>query len=290
VIVTDRKILTTGFSKDVHAKIPHIHGPQYKEHKFDAFELSHIPAVFKIADFERIAKDYHVDQIRASIVANDFYDNFIRAFKEKKGSWVVVDGQHRLAALWLLHKYYNLKTYPITVIEYDEKDARNIYRKLNSTKALTVANWIKSYDNHVIPFFDELRDILSHDDGTHLWDFAGATYALNFAKTGAKGLNRAQTIHVINKVNDADITFIKEFVKALKLSMPNRTKGQQFRPTFIRPVFAVAYRYKLSFLEIERLITYGMHTEEILKNLDNLSKASYEEQVRLFTLGVKTHN
>ena len=35
-------------------------------------------------------------------------------------------------------------------------------------------------------------------------------------------------------------------------------------------------------------LVYGMHNEQILKNLDNGSKASYEDQVRLFTLGVKT--
>jgi len=279
-----------GFQHAVAKQIPSIRAPHYTLHKFDNFELKNIPAFFKIADFERIKQDYHVDQIRASIVKNEFYDNLIRCYKGKDGSWTVLDGQHRLAALWLLHKWYGLQRYDLIVVEYTKGNERVIYRKQNSAKPLTIANWVKSYDNHLIPFFNDLRDILSHDDGDKLWEFSSAIYCLVFAKTGTKSFHKTGTEAIVAAATETDTKFIRDFVHALQTSMPTKVRGNQFRPAFIRPCFAVAYRYHMNWLEIDKLITFGLHSDEIIKNLDNTSKATFEEQVRLFILGLPSQS
>ncbi len=271
----------------VQSKIPHIKSPWLKIHELPNFELKAIWAKFRIANFERIASEYHTDMIRGVIVDNKFYDPFIRGYKAKDGVFVVVDGQHRLASLWVLHKYYGLKQYSLHFIEYNEKDARQIYRGLNAGKALTLKNVLKSYDEGRHKFFNDLGDILSHDDGTREWSFAEALGCLAWVKGGTKNLGRLYIDKVLDSVTDWDIKFIREFVKGLKLTMPSKSRGTQHRPPFIKPCFAIAYTYNLHFLKISNLIYYGLGLADIEARLDTASKAGFVQLQAMFDEGVK---
>lgn len=279
-----------GFAKaaldELKGKIPKIHPMEMKIHELKHFKLSNMWAIFKIADFERTASDYHIDDIRLSIVNNTFPDSFVRGFIDKKGFKVILDGQHRLKALWFLAKYYGLEYYDLYFIEYSEANARENYRSLNSGKTLNMKNVLKSYDEQQHPFFVELKDILSHDDNTREWSFAEALGALTYAKTGNRSMGRRRVEKMFECVTGDDIKFVREYVKALTLTMPQKTRGTQYRPAFSKPCFAVSYRYKLNYLEITNLIYYGLGHELIEAHLDINSKAGYEELVRLFTDGL----
>jgi len=272
--------------QDYLAKIPYIKSIPIDIHKLKSFKLANMWAIFKIADFERITSEYHTDEIRTAIVNNKFYDPFVRGYIDKKGFNVIVDGQHRLAALWFLAKYYGLKEYDLNFLEYSEKDAREIYRGLNAGKPLNLKNILKSYDEGGHPFFIQLKDILSHDDNTRDWSFAESLSCLAFAKTGNKGLGKQTLKVMLEAVTDFDINFIREYTKALKMTMPTKQRGQQFRPAFIKPNFAAAYKYNLNFLEITNLIYFGLGRDEIEAHLDTNSKAAYVEITGLFVKGI----
>jgi len=268
------------------ARIPYVKSVPIEIHKLKAFKLANLWAIFKIADFERITSEFHTDEIRTAIIHNKFFDPFVRGYVDKKGFNVIVDGQHRLAALWFLAKYYGLKEYDLYFLEYSVGDAREIYRGLNSGKALNLKNVLKSYDEGGHPFFNQLKDILSHDDNTRDWAYAEALACLAFAKTGNKGLGKQTIKAVLETVTDFDITFIREYTKALKMTMPTKERGQQFRPAFIKPNFAAAYKYNLNFLEITNLIYFGLGRASIEAHLDTNSKAAYVEITNLFIAGI----
>jgi len=279
-------IVATNIAR-VQAKIPNIKSPSLQIHSLPNFPLKNIWAKFRIADFERIASEYHTDMIRGVIVDNKFYDPFIRGYKSKDNVFVVTDGQHRLASLWVLHKYYGLQTYNLYFIEYNEKEARQIYRGLNAGKSLTLKNVLKSYDEGRHEFFNKLGDILSHDDGTREWSFAEALGCIAWVKSRTKAMGRQELVKVLDSVTEWDIKFVREFVKGLKLTMPSKSRGVQHRPPFVKTCFAVAYTYNLHFLKISNLIYYGLGLADIESRLDTNSRAGFEQLQAMFEEGVK---
>lgn len=272
--------------EEFRAKVSGIVSPKIRVQKLDNFLLEKIPALFKIPDWERIKADHHVDQIKKAIAENHFYDPYIRVFRTVDKHLMVIDGQHRLAALWLLHRYYNLKTYDLVLLEYQEDDAVEIYRRLNAGKPLSLKNYVKTFDNGQDPFFNQLRDILSHDDCNNFWDFASALKCLYFAKTGGKNAGKGILQKVLLDVKQEDIDFVREFVKGIKLTMTNKQRGQQFKPAFLKPCFAVAYQYKLNMLEICKLIDFGLTHKDIIDHIDVNTKPNYADQVNRFKIGV----
>ncbi len=118
--------------------------------------------MFVPAIFQRKHSIAHVNRIVQSIINNTFYDNTIRCVKLSKEKYEVIDGQHRLKALWILHKQYGIKHYNLVMQYFKSDEAREVFRKINSGKKLTTMDYLKTLDDGKYKFFDELRDFATH--------------------------------------------------------------------------------------------------------------------------------
>ncbi len=251
-----------------------------------AMKLSQIPVIFKIADFERIKADKHIRDIARSIVDNTFFDPVIRVIK-RRDDWYVIDGQHRLAALYLLFKDFGLETYDLIVLEYPEQNARTIYRKNNLTKPLNLSHHLKAIDTKRQPFFNELREFLSHNDNSKLLTFAEIIRCHNYAATGIKGLN-VPLEDIVAGVTEQDIEHIVSFVRGMTNTMPTKQKGDQFRMSFMMSCYYASYKKKLNQVEIGNLILKGLKNTKIINSLGHNTKADLELRTQLFYQEVAT--
>lgn len=251
--------------------ISSVKSPQISIKHWKNFKLNEIPVIFKIAEFERVKADGHIRKITKSIVENQFFDNVIRVIK-KNNDWYVIDGQHRLAALYVLYKDFGLETYDLIIIEYPTTNGRIIYRKNNLGKSLSVAHHLKAIDNNTIPFFNDLREFLTHDDNNRILTYAEMARCHNYATTGLKSIN-IPLEDVVMSFTPEDIEQVKSFIRGLLNTMPTREKGNQFRMSFMMSVYSVAYSRKLNQVEITNLIMKGLKDKEIIDSLPHIGKA-----------------
>lgn len=259
----------------------HIESPKYKILNLKNFPLNQIPTYFKIADFERKKTATHISKIIRSIKENKFYDNVIRVIK-KAGLVYVVDGQHRLAALYNLHQMTGLPTYDLIVIEYETSESRDVYRKINIGMRLGVAHHLKAIDDGSIPFFNELRDVLSHESIISKLTFKEAIDCLSFTKFHYKSIAVWNLEKVLSSITKGDIEFIRVFADAMIRNTPTRLRGIIFRPMFIKPLFAACYRKKLNILGVLRMIDFGKSNKSITDTLADISTANYNRVTSIF--------
>jgi len=267
---------------ELKQKLKHIQYPQYTIHEFPRFSLFLIPQKFHIPEFERVKIERHIERIKTSIINNQFFDVVIRVVPHKDGAWHVIDGQHRLAALYTLHTQWGLEEYPLIVIEYAESCARNVYRRVNVGKQLAIAAHLKAIDDKRHKFFNELRDLICHDESSKILSFAEILNCLHVAKTGSRFLGIDQLDKAVSEVKDFDIEFSKGFVRAMEDSNPTKQKGIQFKPLFLRACFKICYLKKLNRVEIGNVISSGITNKEILDRIDTFNKANMEELEKLF--------
>lgn len=265
----------------IRTDIQNIRTPKFKIVEMRNYDLSKITHDFEIADFERAKSSHHIKQIRASIVNNQFFDNVIRTVLHN-GKRVVIDGQHRLAALYLLHKDSGLLRYDLVIVEYDEDQSRTVYRKINCGKRLSVKNQMKALDNNRIPFFNKLRDILCHDDGSKPWSFKEALECHFYSIGKARSLAAADIESALMTVSNDDIEFIRKFEYALGVTSPTKTRGLQFRPLFVKNTYAAASQLGLGRTQIISLIENGIKDKQLTDRLDNFSAANYRETYEIF--------
>lgn len=261
-----------------------IRPPAYKLHELKNFDLSKIPVYFRIADFERFKTDHHVNEIITAIRANKFHGLVLEAYLDSKKRWVIVDGQYRLAALYCLNRDYGLAAYDLVIYEILEKNAIATYRYNNMGKRLNVANHLKAIEKTRIfnDFFDGLSDILCHDDGRRDLSYSEVLTAHYYATTGMKSLAVRTLEYALNAVTKDDVKFIRTYQNAILRTMPTRTKGDQFRPMFMRCSFSAAHSTGLNSAEIVSLIEWGLHNKDIIESLDNVGKGVYVIITRKF--------
>jgi len=84
------------------------------------YQLKNLKNDFGIPEFQRKTSSEHINRMVKAILTNQFYDNVIRFYKDKKGKKQLLDGQQRIAALWIAHTRNKLQNYNLLLGEYDE--------------------------------------------------------------------------------------------------------------------------------------------------------------------------
>jgi len=103
-----------------------------------------IPKFFEATDYQRVLNRLHTYRIVESIVNNTFYDNTIRVLKIGTNKYKIIDGQHRLSALWILHTQYGVQTYDLALQIFPEQEQREVFRKINAGKGLKPQDILKN--------------------------------------------------------------------------------------------------------------------------------------------------
>jgi len=151
----------------------------------DEFDLTKLEKTFRPANFERRVSTGKVHKIADAIMQSKFIDNVIRVVSAPSGSSVkyeVIDGQHRLEALRYSREYYGLENYDLVVFCYTGGEQREIYRRLNLGKPLTLSDHLKALDTGRVPFFNELKDHCDHYSPIKL-KYATVLNWLHYAKS-----------------------------------------------------------------------------------------------------------
>ncbi len=171
------------------------------------FDLVKIHEKFVIPDFQRELNSKHTGRCLEAIIQNDFFDNVVQCGKLKDGTYEVYNGQHRLAALWRAHTEFGLDKYDIVLQIFPVDLGRRVFYRNNLGKPLTMQNRTKTFDDKKMPFFNRLRDLLSHNVSNDKTSYSNMLNALKYAKTQ---FPRPVEAHKIEQ-------FLKEITKGDKI-------------------------------------------------------------------------
>jgi hypothetical protein len=137
--------------------------PEAKIVTLQDFDLTKIEDYFQFAVFERKVSTNKSHSIAHAIIENRFTDNVLRCVV---GSGVakydVIDGQHRIEGLRYARDNFGLENYDLVLFVYTGGNQREIYRRLNLGKPLTLSDHLKALDTGKIRFFNELRSACDH--------------------------------------------------------------------------------------------------------------------------------
>jgi len=170
------------------------------------FKLASIPAIFEPSSYQRSLNTPHTYRIVSSIVNNTFYDNTLRVVKIGKNRYSVIDGQHRLAALWILHNQYDVQTYDLAVQIFDNDEQREVFRKINSGKTLTHGDILKSYATGDIKFFDELKEYAQHNKVSSSPAYIVAFQAIWFSRGNRRAAKPSAFKEILDSITSDEIT------------------------------------------------------------------------------------
>ena len=194
-----------------------INSPDVKWLAMENFLLRDIPTKFVMADFQRNQNRRHVYKIVEAIVNNKFYDPIIRCVRLKNGKYEVIDGQHRLKALWILHQKYNIRQYTIIMQLFKNEDNREIFRRINAGKPLTVANHLKTYDTGKYAFFEDLRTCATHSVSKISNSYINLLNAINYVQTGkTRSLNAPMLEDSLDNIHADEIAHAYRIAVAQK--------------------------------------------------------------------------
>ena len=230
------------------------------------FSLSEIPKKFVLADFQRKQNTAHVYRIVESIVNNKFYDNIIRCVRLKNKQYEVIDGQHRLKALWILHKQYGVMEYTIVMQLFNTDEAREVFRKINSGKKLTTADHLKTLDDGTFTFFDDLRGVCTHTANKTMNTYINAVNALFYAMTHvSRPVKPYQLEDVLESFTSDDIAHVYRISVAMKKVYDKTMTPRVFNLNLAKSVLRLGYEHNLTSNEYVRLLTEILRSNEIMQ-------------------------
>jgi hypothetical protein len=235
----------------------------------EQFDLSKISIFFHVADFERKTSNIHINRIVNAILENKFFDNIVRVIKNPKGGFEVIDGQHRLAALWICHTEHALKHYDLVLQIFKDEKARTVYRKINMGKPLLAHDHTRALDDGSIPFFNECRKYLSHKRTDKKGSFVEMLSAIYYAKNNVPLPASAQRLEsILAQISDYDIKKVNQMCESLYLESPLIRDSMYFRPIIARNVFKIMYEYDLDIIDTCSILNKAVVNEKIKWRLD----------------------
>ena len=221
------------------------------------FKLEEIPRTFEPTDYQRVINKRHTYQIVQSIVNNTFYDNTIRIVKSGEHIFHVIDGQHRLAALWILHTQYGLEKYDLSVQIFKAHEQREVYRKINSGRGLTPANILKTYDLPGVTFFEELRDYATHNKSVRKVSFLGLLQCIHYSRGKTKVTGPDTFERFLKEITSDELAHTVRISKATTEVYSILQSSRIFQDSFLRMIFCIGVEnnfmtdeYKKSFLKL----------------------------------------
>ena len=242
-------------------EVKKIYPPNCKWFTMDNFDLSKIPIMFVPAPFQRKYSTVHVYRIVESIINNTFYDNTIRCVKLPNGKYEVIDGQHRLKALWILHKQYGIKHYSIVMQYFKSIEAREVFRKINSGRKLTTMDYLKTLDDGKYPFFDELREYATHKISKIYVSYLKLLNAVNYLRNRTP---RALSMHSLEDMLDTlqsdEIAHMYRIAKVTCAAHSKYQTDRVFSKSIILPLYVIGYTNNYSQNE------YSKHLEKIISD------------------------
>jgi len=234
--------------------------PEAKITVLKKFDLAGIEETFQYASFERRISKHKVHTIAQAMMDNKFTDNVFRVISGNSAKFEVLDGQHRIEGLRYARDEFGLQTYDLIIFCYLGGNRREIYRRLNLGKPLTLADHLKGIDDGKNRFFNSLRGECDHYRTPDKMSYQNVINCLHYSKsTSIRAIRPLAIDDFISGITQQDIGTVKRFISILKQVATNQD-SLFYHYTLLRNYFRIFYENKLS-------------SEEMIKLADVLKRA-----------------
>ena len=225
------------------------------------FDLNKIEEYFEYAKFERRISKQKTHKIAYAILDNKFTDNVLRVVAGNNAKYEVLDGQHRIEGIKYARDWHGLANYDLVLFIYmDGNNRREIYRRLNLGKPLTLADHLKALDNGKSKFFNSLREECDHYNSVGKIQYRTAINCLHYSKsTSIRAIRPLAIDDFITGITERDIGVIKRFIPILQ-QLATNPDSLFYHYTVLRNFFRIFYENNLS-------------TDDMLKLGDVMKKA-----------------
>ncbi len=246
------------------------------------FDLSQIFELFEGATFQRRIYASHVKQLKKAILNDILLDNIITVFKLDNEKYSVIDGQHRLQALWHLYKEGKKKSHIIILRVVKAKsysEARDIYLQLNSGKNLTLNDILKTYDDGSIYYFNKLRTVANHYPSSISLSYAQILAILWYSSKKDTSIERKELQNTLTKIEEFEVIRLFDYVNYLYAVVGRNTKHSLYKANVIRPLGRFYWELFEKFNQKKwiRLITI-LSNDQTIRNMSgsNRTQEAYE--------------
>lgn len=206
------------------------------------FDLSKIEETFQYADFERRISKQKVHKIAHAVLDNKFTDNVLRLVPSTGPvKYDVIDGQHRIEGLRYARDYLGLGTYDLVLFVYIGGNSREIYRRLNLGKPLTLSDHLKALDSGSTRFFNDLREYCDHYTKGSKLRYSTVINCLHYAKsTSIRSVRPLAIDDFILSITTRDLVIIKKFIPIL-YQVATNPDSIFYHYTIMRNFFRIYY-------------------------------------------------
>ena len=238
--------------------------PEAKVVVLKNFDLDKIEEYFEYANFERRISKHKVHMIANAMMANKFTDNVLRVCSGNKlADYEVLDGQHRVEGLRYARDNFGLANYDLVLMNYQGGNRREIYRRLNLGKPLTLADHLKALDNGKQLFFNDMREYCDHYKSGGKVAFRTAINCLHYAKsTSIRPLRPLNLDDFIKGITERDIKIMQMYYKLLPQIATN-PDSLFYHYTLMRNFFRIYYENKTSDEKMIQLGDILIHSSKI---------------------------
>ena len=221
--------------------------PEAKITNLKNFDLTKIEETFQYASFERRISKQKVHTIAQAMMDNKFTDNVLRVVTSSSSAkYEVLDGQHRIEGLRYARDEFGLQTYDLIIFCYLGGNRREIYRRLNLGKPLTLADHLKGIDDGKNTFFNSLREECDHYRTPGKMSYQNVINCLHYAKsTSIRAIRPLAIDDFITGTSTQDIATVKRFIPILRQVATN-PDSLFYHYTLLRNYFRIFYENKLS--------------------------------------------
>lgn len=211
------------------------------------FDLTKVEETFQYASYERRVSKHKVHKIAHAIIENKFTDNVLRVVDSPGPvKYDVVDGQHRLEGLKYARDYWGLASYDLVIFVYLGGNQREIYRRLNLGKPLTLSDHLKALDNGKSKFFNSLREYCTHYTKGGKMRYATIINCLHYAKsTSIRPVRPLSIDDFILSITLREIVIVKKFIPILQQIATN-PDSSFYRYTIMRNFFRVYFENEIA--------------------------------------------
>jgi hypothetical protein len=200
---------------------------------------------FSIIDFERRLYEKHMSRIKTAIQGDRLYDKIITVVKIGD-KFKILDGQHRFVAYCeLLDEGIDVAfMIYLRIVELEGAEKlEDVYIALDSAKALTSRDRLKSFENSNPKFFEGLKAFCYHYPTKGHIDYYSILSAIYYGKFGAR-MHTLALKTTIDSVTDDDIAISGYILSNIFTLIGRDTTNIYFKHQILRTLFRIVYTNK----------------------------------------------
>lgn len=249
--------------------------PESKVVTLNNFDLKKIEDTFEYADFERRISKRKVHMIANAMMDNKFTDNVLRVCSgNKSADYEVLDGQHRVEGLRYARDNFGLQNYDLILMSYQGGNRREIYRRLNLGKPLTLTDHLKALDNGKQRFFNELRNYCDHYKTPGKVAYRSIINCLYYSKsTSIRALRPLAIDDFIKTITMRDLQVTQSFLKLLPQIATN-PDSIFYHYTLLRNFFRIYFENKTiddKMIALGDVLSHSSKIKELAEKRDSFA-------------------